>query len=64
MVPKKIKFLLIKVFRHLDPILLGSGCAKIKMLEGISIGIGFVGGATFCHYSEEKVKVFTESIKN
>ena len=26
-------------------------------VRNISIGIGFVGGATFCHYTEEKARV-------
>ena len=26
-------------------------------VRNVSIGIGFVGGATFCHYAEEKAKV-------
>ena len=28
-----------------------------KNVRNISLGIGFVGGTTFCHYSEEKAKV-------
>ena len=36
---------------------------KNKNVRNISIGIGFVGGSTFCHYSEEKSKVFYRKYK-
>jgi len=36
---------------------------KNKDVRNISLGIGLVGGATICHYPEEKLKVFYRSYK-
>ncbi len=61
--PKKKQIPLDKCFSSFGPSSSWEWLCENKNVRNISIGIGFVGGATFCHYSEEKAKVFYRKYK-
>ncbi len=60
---KKNKIPIDKSFSSFGPNSPWEWLCKNKSVRNISIGIGFVGGATFCHYSEEKAGVFYRNYK-
>jgi aminoglycoside N3'-acetyltransferase len=61
--PKKYQIPIDKSFSSFGPNSSWEWLCKNKNVRNISIGIGFVGGATFCHYAEEKSKVFYRKYK-